>query len=212
MWVSLVANYKYQYDRYNDVYRWINMAGDVAGLRAESTENYAAWWASAGLNRGQIKNVQKLAYNPNKTQVGTLYNNGINAIVTFPGQGTVLWGQKTMLDKASSFDRVNVRGLFNVIERALAKMSKYQIFELNDTFTRNKIVSMINPYLETVKSDRGIQDYLVVCNETNNTPDIISRNQLIVDIYIKPTYAVEFLNLRFINSGVNDFSTVVVNA
>lgn len=212
MWISLVANYKYQYDRYNDTYRWINMAGDVAGLRAQSTENYATWWASAGLNRGQIKNVQKLAYAPNKTQIGTLYNNGINAIVTFPGQGTVLWGQKTMLDKASSFDRVNVRGLFNTIERALAKMSKYQIFELNDTFTRNKIISMINPYLETVKSDRGIQDFLVVCDTTNNTPDIISRNQLIVDIYIKPTYAVEFLNLRFINSGVNDFSTVVVNA
>lgn len=212
MWISLVANYKYQYDRYNDIYRWVNMAGDVAGLRAESTENYAAWWASAGLNRGQIKNVQKLAYAPNKTQVGTLYNNGINSIVNFPGQGTVLWGQKTMLDKASSFDRVNVRGLFNVIERALAKMSKYQIFELNDTFTRNKIISMINPYLETVKSDRGIQDYLVVCDTTNNTPDIISRNQLIVDIYIKPTLAVEFLNLRFINSGVNDFSTIVVNS
>lgn len=212
MWISLVANYKYQYDRYNDTYRWINMAGDVAGLRAQSTENYATWWASAGLNRGQIKNVQKLAYAPNKTQIGTLYNNGINAIVTFPGQGTVLWGQKTMLDKASSFDRVNVRGLFNTIERALAKMSKYQIFELNDTFTRNKIISMINPYLETVKSDRGIQDFLVVCDTTNNTPDIISRNQLIVDIYIKPTYAVEFLNLRFINSGVNDFSTVVINA
>lgn len=212
MWVSLVANYKYQYDRYNDVYRWVNMAGDVAGLRAESTENYAAWWASAGLNRGQIKNVQKLAYNPNKIQVGTLYNNGINAIVTFPGQGTVLWGQKTMLDKASSFDRVNVRGLFNVIERALAKMSKYQIFELNDTFTRNKIISMINPYLETVKSDRGIQDYLVVCDTTNNTPDIISRNQMIVDIYVKPTYALEFLNLRFINAGVNNFSSIVVNA
>lgn len=212
MWISLVANYKYQYDRYNDVYRWINMAGDVAGLRAESTENYATWWASAGLNRGQIKNVQKLAYNPNKTQVGTLYNNGINAIVNFPGQGTVLWGQKTMLDKASSFDRVNVRGLFNVIERALAKMSKYQIFELNDVFTRNKIISMINPYLETVKSDRGIQDYRVVCDESNNTPDIISRNQLIVDIYIKPTYCVEFLNLRFINSGVNNFDTIVVNA
>jgi hypothetical protein len=210
MWVSLIANYKYQYDRYNDTYRWVNVAGDVAGLRAESTENYAAWWASAGLNRGQIKNVTKLAYAPNKTQIGTLYNAGINAIVTFPGQGTVLWGQKTMLDKASSFDRVNVRGLFNVIERALAKMSKYQVFEFNDVFTRNKIISIINPYLETVKSDRGIQDFMVICDTTNNTPDIISRNQLIVDIYIKPTYVAEFINLRFINCGVNDFSSVIV--
>ncbi len=212
MWISLVANYKYQYDRYNDVYRWINVAGDVAGLRAASTEDYAAWWASAGLNRGQIKNVTKLSYAPNKTQIGTLYNAGVNAIVTFPGQGTVLWGQKTMLDKASSFDRVNVRGLFNVIERSLAKMSKYQVFEFNDVFTRNKIISIINPYLETVKSDRGIQDFMVVCDTTNNTPDIISRNQLIVDIYIKPTYVAEFINLRFINCGVNDFSTVVVNS
>ncbi len=212
MWCSLVANYKYQYDRYNDTYRWINIAGDVAGLRAESTENYAAWWASAGLNRGQIKNVTKLAYSPNRTQIGTLYNAGINAVVTFPGQGTVLWGQKTMLDKASSFDRVNVRGLFNCIERALAKMSKHQVFEFNDVFTRNKIVSIINPYLETVKSDRGIQDYMVVCDTTNNTPDIISRNQLIVDIYIKPTLVAEFINLRFTNAGVNDFSTIIQNA
>ena len=212
MWISLVANYKYQYDRYNDTYRWVNVAGDVAGLRAESTENYASWWASAGLNRGQIKNVTKLAYSPNKTQIGTLYNSGINAIVSFPGQGTVLWGQKTMLDKASSFDRVNVRGLFNVIERALAKMSKYQVFEFNDVFTRNKIVSIINPYLETVKSDRGIQDFMVICDTTNNTPDVISRNQLIVDIYIKPTYVAEFINLRFTNCGVNDFSTIIQNA
>ena len=212
MWCSLVANYKYQYDRYNDIYRWVNVAGDVAGLRAQSTENYAAWWASAGLNRGQIKNVTKLAYSPNRTQIGTLYNAGINAVVTFPGQGTVLWGQKTMLDKASSFDRVNVRGLFNCIERALAKMSKHQIFEFNDVFTRNKIISIINPYLETVKSDRGIQDFMVVCDTTNNTPDIISRNQLIVDIYIKPTYVAEFINLRFINAGVNDFSTIIQNS
>lgn len=211
MWCSLVANYKYQYDRYNDTYRWVNVAGDVAGLRAQSTENYASWWASAGLNRGQIKNVQKLAFSPNREQIGTLYNSGINSIVNFPGQGTVLWGQKTMLDKSSSFDRVNVRGLFNTIERALAKMSKYQVFEFNDVFTRNKVVSIMNPYLETVKSDRGIQDFMVVCNETNNTPDIVSRNQMVVDIYIKPTYVAEFINLRFTNLGVNNFSTAVSN-
>lgn len=212
MFMSLVANYKYQYDRYNDTYRWVSLAGDVAGLRAQTTNNYDTWWASAGLNRGQIKNVQKLAYIPNKTQQGTLYNNGINPIVSFSGDGTVLWGQKTMLSKSSSFDRVNVRGLFNTIERALAKMSRYQVMEFNDTFTRNNVVAKISPYLDTIKSGRGITDYRVVCDTTNNTPDIISRNQLIVDVYIKPNYVAEFILLRFTNVGVNDFSTVVTNA
>lgn len=212
MFVSLVANYKYQYDRYNDTYRWLNLAGDVAGLRAQTTENFDTWWASAGLNRGQIKNVQKLAYIPNKTQQGTLYNNGINPIVSFSGDGTVLWGQKTMLTKASSFDRVNVRGLFNTIERALAKMSRYQVMEFNDTFTRNNVIAKISPYLDTIKSGRGITDYKVVCDTTNNTPDIISRNQLIVDVYIKPNYVAEFILLRFTNVGVNDFSVVVTNS
>lgn len=211
MFVSLGANYKYQYDRYNDINRWINVAGDIAGLRAQTSEDYDTWWASAGLNRGQIKNVQKLSYNPNKTQQGSLYNNGVNPIVSFSGDGTVLWGQKTMLKKASSFDRVNVRALFNTIERALAKMSRYQVMEFNDSFTRNNIVSKISPYLDTIKSGRGINDYRVVCDTTNNTPDIISRNQLIVDVYIKPNYVAEFILLRFTNVGVNDFSIVVTN-
>lgn len=212
MFISLAANYKYQYDRYNDTYRWVNLAGDIAGLRAQTSENYDTWWASAGLNRGQIKNVQKLAYMPNKTQQGTLYNNGINPVVAFSGDGTVLWGQKTMLTKSSSFDRVNVRGLFNTIERALAKMSRYQVMEFNDTFTRNNVVAKISPYLESIKAGRGVVDYKVVCDTTNNTPDVISRNQLIVDVYIKPNYVAEFILLRFTNVGVNDFSMVVSNA
>ena len=207
--MSLVANYKYQYDRYNDTYRWLNVAGDVAGLRARTNQDLAPWWASAGLNRGQIKNVVKLAYNPNQTQRDTLYTNGINPIVDFPGQGIVLWGQKTMLDKASSFDRVNVRCLFNIIERALAKMSKYQVMEFNDTFTRNRIIAIMKPYLATVQADRGIQDFMVICDTTNNTPDIISRNQLVVDIYIKPTYVAEMIHLNFINVGVNSFESII---
>lgn len=207
--MSLVANYKYQYDRYNDTYRWLNVAGDVAGLRARTNQDLAPWWASAGLNRGQIKNVVKLAYNPNQTQRDTLYTNGINPIVDFPGQGIVLWGQKTMLDKASSFDRVNVRCLFNTIERALAKMSKYQVMEFNDTFTRNRIIAIMKPYLASVQADRGIQDFMVICDTTNNTPDVISRNQLVVDIYIKPTYVAEMIHLNFINCGVNDFSSII---
>ena len=207
--MALVANYKYQYDRYNDTYRWVNFAGDIAGLRARTNQDLAPWWASAGLNRGQLKNVVKLAYNPNQTQRNTLYTNGINPIVDFPGQGIVLWGQKTMLDKASSFSRINIRGLFNSIERALAKMSKYQVMEFNDTFTRNRIIAIMKPYLATVQADRGIQDFMVICDTTNNTPDIISRNELVVDIYIKPTYVAEMLRLNFVNVGVNSFESVI---
>lgn len=203
------GNYKKQYDRYNDVYRWVNIAGDCAGLQAKVATNKYPWYASAGLNNGQISNVYELAFNPEKSQTDTLYKNSINPICTFPGQGTVLWGQKTLQDKASSFDRINVRALFNTIERALKKMSRYQVMELNDSFTRNRIIAMMKPYLDTVKANRGIQDYMVVCDESNNTNDIISRNQLIVDIYIKPTYVAEFILLRFTNAGVNDFSSVI---
>ena len=209
MFVVACGNYKYQYDRYNDANRWINIAGDIAGLRAQTSTNRASWWASAGLERGQVKNVTKLAFNPNNGHRDLLYKNGINPIVSFPGQGTVMWGQKTLLDKPSSFDRVNVRGLFNTMERALSKMAKYQVMEFNDNFTRNRIVSMIKPYLGSVKAGRGIQDFLVICDESNNTADVISRNQLIVDIYIKPTYVAEFIQLRFTNAGTNSFSEVI---
>lgn len=209
MFVVACANYKYQYDRYNDKNRWINIAGDIAGLRAETTTNRASWWASAGLERGQIKNVKKLAFNPNQGHRDVLYKNGLNPICAFPGQGTVMWGQKTLLDKPSSFDRVNVRGLFNTLERSLSKMAKYQVMEFNDNFTRNRIISMINPFLAGVQAGRGIQDYLVVCDTTNNTPDVISRNQLVVDVYIKPTYVAEFIHLKFTNAGTNSFAEVI---
>ena len=209
MFVVACGNYKYQYDRYNDKYRWINIAGDVAGLRAQANTNRATWWASAGLERGQIKNVTKIAYNPTQGQRDLLYKLGINPIVAFPNQGTVMWGQKTLLDKPSSFDRVNVRGLFNTLERAMSKMAKYQVMAFNDNFTRNRIVSMIKPYLGTVQAGRGIQDFLVICDESNNTADIISRNQLIVDIYIKPTYVAEFIQLRLTNAGTRAFSEII---
>ena len=209
MFVVGCGNYKYQYDRYNDKYRWVNIAGDIAGLRAQTSTNRASWWASAGLERGQIKNVTKLAFNPTQGQRDLLYKNSINPIVSFPGQGTVMWGQKTLLDQPSSFDRVNVRGLFNTLERALGKMAKFQIMEFNDNFTRNRIISMIKPYLSSVQAGRGIQDFLVICDESNNTPDIISRNKLIVDIYIKPTFVAEFIQLRFTNAGTNSFAEVI---
>lgn len=198
--------------RYNDKNRWVNIAGDIAGLRAQTSMNRASWWASAGLERGQIKNVKKLAFNPKKSHRDLLYKNGINPIVSFPGQGVVMWGQKTLLDKASSFDRVNVRGLFNTLERSLSKMAKYQVMEFNDNFTRNRIISMIKPFLSSVQAGRGIQDFLVVCDTTNNTADVISRNQLVVDVYIKPTYVAEFIHLKFTNAGTNSFSEVIGGA
>ena len=203
------ANYINVYDKYSDRYKWINVAGTLAGLRAATNTSLASWWASAGLERGQLKNVTKLAFNPNQGQRDFIYKNGMNPIVAFPGQGTVLWGQKTLLDKPSSFDRVNVRGLFITLERALWKMAKYQVFEFNDSFTRNRISAMINPFLSTVQSGRGIEDFLVVCDTTNNTPDIVSRNQLVVDVFIKPTYVAEFIQLRFTNAGTNSFASIV---
>lgn len=209
MFTVACGNYKYQYDRYNDKNRWVNIAGDIAGLRAQTSTNRASWWASAGLERGQLKNVKKLAFNPKQAHRDLLYKNGINPIVSFPGQGTVMWGQKTLLDKASSFDRVNVRGLFNTLERSLSKMAKYQVMEFNDNFTRNRIVSMIKPFLSSVQAGRGISDYLVICDTSNNTADVISRNQLIVDVFIKPNYTAEFILLRFTNAGTNSFSEVV---
>jgi phage tail sheath protein FI len=203
------ANYMNIYDKYANKNRWVNVAGSMAGLRAATSTNLASWWASAGLERGQIKNVVKLAFNPNLPQRDTLYKNGLNPIVSFPGQGTVIWGQKTLQDKASSFDRINVRGLFNTLERSLWKMAKYQVFEFNDSFTRNRIQAMINPFLSTVQAGRGIQNYLVVCDLTNNTPDIISRNNLVVDVYIQPSFVAEYIQLRFTNAGVNSFASII---
>lgn len=207
-YIFLVSNYKYQYLNEMDAYKWVNFAGDVAGLVVQSTETREAWYAPAGLNRGLLKNVKKIAFSPSQGQRDTLYKSGINPITIFTGQGCVLWGQKTLLDKPSSFDRLNVRRLFLVLEKSLSKMSKYSLFEFNDSFTRNYITSTINPYLATIKAGRGVQDYLVICDESNNTPDIISRNKLVIDIYIKPTYVAEFIHLHFINSGTSDFKII----
>lgn len=209
-YVVACGNYKYMYDRYNDCNRWINIAGDIAGLRCKTNSDYATWFASAGLERGQIVDVIKLAFNPTKAHRDMMYKNSINPIVTFPGQGTVMWGQKNLQSKASSFDRVNVVGLFNTMERALEKMSRYAVMELNDTYTRNRVKSMIDSYLAGL--GRGIQDYMVICDTSNNTPDSIARNELHVDIYVKPTYVAEYIYLQFINAGTNDFSSVIQTA
>lgn len=208
MFLCVTGNYKYCYDQYSDSYRWVNIAGDIAGLRAQTSSGKAAWWASAGLERGQIKGAAKIAFSPNQEQRDQLYKYGINPIVSFPSQGVVMWGQKTLLDKASSFDRVSTRSLFNYLERSLSKMAKYQIMEFNDSYTRNRIVAMIKPFLATVQAGRGIQDFKVICDESNNTPQVIANNQLVVDIMVQPTYVAEKILLRFTNSGTNSFSAV----
>lgn len=209
MFASFFGNYHRIYDNFAKKYRWINCAGDMSGLRANTNTNRASWWASAGLKRGIIRNVDKLAFSPSEPQRDNLYKNSINPIVNFPGEGLLCWGQKTLLNYASSFDRINVRGLFNTLERAMSKAAKSSVFEFNDPFTRNAILAMFNPYLSSVKAGRGVSDFLVVCDETNNTADVISRNELKVDIYIKPMYAAEFIVLAFNNVGTRSFSSVI---
>lgn len=208
-YVTLCSNYKYQYCAELGGYRWVNLAADIAGLKAQTNYNQANWYAAAGLNRGLIKNCEALAYSPTQSMRDTLYKNGINPVVMFPNTGAVLWGQKTLQTKASSFDRVNVVSLFNHLERSLGRMSKYSLFEFNDSFTRNYLVSIIKPFLAQVKAGRGIQDYLVICDTSNNPASVVAANQLVIDVYIKPTYVAEFIRLRFVNAGTNDFSIIV---
>jgi len=206
----LDSGYKYQYDRYNDIYRWLPLNGDIAGLMARTDHTNDAWWSPAGFNRGQIKNLVKLAYNPKRTDRDLIYVNGINPVVTFPGQGTVLFGDKTLQSKPSAFDRINVRRLFIVLEKAISQAAKYSLFEFNDSFTRAQFKNLVTPYLRTIQGRRGITDFLVVCDETNNTPQIIDSNQFVGDIYIKPARSINFIQLNFIAVGTGvQFSQVV---
>ena len=186
------------YDKYNDKYRWIGASGHIAGLCAYTDRIRDPWWSPAGFNRGQMTNVAKLAYNPNRTDRDELYKNRVNPIVQFPGQGTVLFGDKTLLARPSAFDRINVRRLFNILEKAIATAAKYYLFEFNDAFTRAQFKNMVEPYLREVKGRRGIYDFFVVCDETNNTPEVIDSNQFIADIYIKPARSINFITLNFV--------------
>lgn len=192
------SGWKYQYDRYNDKYRWIPLNGDIAGCAVRTDFTNDAWWSPAGLNRGQIKNVTKLAYSPGKTDRDTLYKKGVNPVVTFPGNGTVLFGDKTLLAKPSAFDRINVRRLFIVLEKAIATASKFQLFEFNDGFTRAQFRNLVEPFLRDVQGRRGITEFKVVCDETNNTGEVIDRNEFVADIYVKPTRSINFIQLNFI--------------
>jgi len=192
------SGYKYQYDRYNDAYRYVPLNGDVAGLCARTDYQTDPWFSPAGYNRGQVKNVVKLAFTPNKTARDTLYKAGINPVVTFPGQGTVLFGDKTALSKPSAFDRINVRRLFIVLEKSIATAAKYQLFEFNDSFTRAQFKNLVEPFLRDVQGRRGITDFRVVCDGTNNTGEVIDRNEFACDIFIKPNRSINFINLSFI--------------
>lgn len=197
-YLVLDSGYKYRYDRYNDRYVYTPLNGDIAGLCARTDELRDPWFSPAGYNRGGIKNIIKLAYNPVKTDRDELYKASVNPVITQPGQGTVLFGDKTAVRTASAFDRINVRRLFIVLEKAITRASRSTLFEFNDEFTRAQFRNLIEPFLRDIQGRRGIYDYKVVCDETNNTPEIIDRNEFVGDIYIKPARAINFIRLNFV--------------
>ena len=203
------SGYKYMYDKYNDVFRFVPLNGDIAGLCAFTDSVRDAWFSPAGFNRGNIRGAIKLSYNPNKGERDILYRARINPVINFPGQGVVLFGDKTALNKISAFDRINVRRLFLVLEKAISTAAKFQLFEFNDEFTRAQFRNLIEPFLRDVQGRRGISDFKVIADSTNNTGEVIDRNEFIGDIFIKPNRSINFITLNFIatRSGI-EFSEV----
>ncbi len=211
-YASVDSGAVYVYDKYNDTYRWIGAAGHVAGLCA-NTDNVAdAWYSPAGVTRGQLLGVTKLAYNPTQAQRNTLYKGRINPIVSLPGQGTILFGDKTLLAKPSAFDRINVRRLFNTLEKAVSTAAKAQLFEFNDEFTRAQFKNLVEPFLRDVKGRRGLTDFLVVCDNTNNTSQVIDSNSFVADIYIKPARSINFITLNFVATRTGVSFTEIAGA
>jgi hypothetical protein len=204
------SGYKYQYDKYNDVYRYVPLNGDIAGLCVLTDNVRDPWFSPAGFNRGIIKNVIKLAYNPSKAERDILYKAGVNPVVSFPGQGTILYGDKTASAKSSAFDRINVRRLFIVLEKAISTAAKFALFEFNDDFTRGEFKNLVEPFLRDVQGRGGILEFKVVCDTTNNTAGVIDRNEFVGDIYIKPNKSINFIQLNFVavRTGV-EFSEIV---
>ena len=212
-YVAYDSGYTKMYDKYNDLYRWVPLNGHIAGLCAHTDAVEDAWWSPAGMNRGQIRSSISLAHNPKQTERDTLYRARVNPVVTFPGEGTMLFGDKTALNKNSAFSRINVRRLFLVLEEAIKVAARTVLFEFNDEFTRENFKAMVNPFLTDVQARRGITDFLTVCDETNNTPQVIDNNEFRADFYIKPARSINFITLTFIatRSGV-DFSEIVGQA
>jgi hypothetical protein len=192
------SGWKYQYDKYNDLYRWVPLNGDIAGLCARTDLERDPWYSPGGFSRGQIRNNIKLSWNPTQTERDDLYVKGVNPVVTFAGEGTILFGDKTLLEKPSAFDRINVRRLFIALEKTISRAARSSLFEFNDQFTRAQFVSIVEPYLRDVRGRRGITDYRVVCDESNNTAEIIDKNEFVGDIYIKPARSVNFIQLNFV--------------
>ena len=191
------CNWKYMYDRYNEIYRWIPCNADIAGLCAYTDNTRDAWWSPAGLNRGRIKNAIKLAWNPKRTERDMLYLQSVNSVISMSGEGILLYGDKTFTLKPSAFDRINVRRLFIVLEKSIAQSAKYMLFEFNDSVTRAMFVSMVDPFLRNIQGRRGIDSYRVVCDESNNTPYVIDNNQFVASIMVRPLYSINYIYLNF---------------
>ena len=197
-YVVFDSGYKYMYDKYNDQFRFVPLNADIAGLCARTDLTNDTWFSPAGLNRGIIRGAVKLAFNPNQAQRDVLYPARVNPVVTFPGQGTILFGDKTGLTSPSAFDRINVRRLFITMEKAISTASKFQLFEFNDEFTRAQFRNLVEPFLREVQGRRGITDFLVVCDETNNSADVIDRNEFQAEIFVKPNRSINFITLKFV--------------
>jgi hypothetical protein len=194
----LDSGWKYTNDKYNSKPRWVPLNGDIAGIAARSDSSTDPWFSPAGVNRGNVKNVQKLAWNPKQLDRDDLYKAGINPVVSFPGQGTILYGDKTLLSRPSSFDRINVRRLFIILEKTISRLAQASLFEFNDEFTRSQFRNAVDPYLRDVKSRRGVVDYRVICDTTNNTDAVIAQNRFVGDIFVKPALSINFIQLNFV--------------
>ena len=195
------GNFKYQYDSYNNTYRWLPLSGDIGGLMARTDEEQAPWYSPAGMSRGQISNVVKLAYSPSQQNRDDLYTSQINPIVTFRGEGTVLYGDKTLQVIPSAFDRINVRRLFIRVKDFIVVEARKKLFEFNTPATRAEFKRLCAQYLDQVRNDQGLSEFRVVCDETNNTNRLIEENKFVADIYIRPTYVINFIKLNFTAVG-----------
>ena len=197
-YVVFDSGYKYMYDKYNDVFRFVPLNGDIAGLCANTDQVADSFFSPAGFNRGRIRGAIKLSYNPNKAERDRLYRARVNPVVNFAGQGVTLFGDKTALNKPSAFDRINVRRLFLLLEKAIATAAKFQLFEFNDEFTRAQFRNLVEPFLRDIQGRRGITDFSVVADATNNTGEVIDRNEFVADIFVKPSRSINFITLSFV--------------